>query len=70
MDATTLDVNREFGALRRELPQQTGDLRVQIVKMKCDLLEAVWRGTASMMSLLTALLVVVLGILVLLVAKL
>ena len=65
---TSLEVSREFEG--RELARQIGDLRLEIVKMKCDLLEAIWRGTALMMSLLTALLVSVLGILVLLTVKL
>jgi len=65
---TALEVSREFEG--REPAQQMGDLRFEIVKMKCDLLEAIWRGTALMMSLLTALLVSVLGILILLVVKL
>ena len=67
---TALQVSREFGAPRRELAQQTCELRLEIVKMKCDLLEAIWRGTSSMMSLLTALLVSVLVILILLLVKL
>jgi hypothetical protein len=47
-----------------------GDLSLETVKMKCDLLQAVWHGTVSAISLLTALLVIVLGISVLLVVRL
>jgi hypothetical protein len=68
--ATALEDSREYAALRRELAQEIDDLRIEVVRMKCDLFEAVWRGTVSMMSLLTALLVVVPGISVLLVMKL
>ena len=60
----------EFGELRSELAQEMCALKLDIVKMKCDLLVAVWRGTAWMMSLLTALLVSVIGILTLLIVKL
>jgi hypothetical protein len=68
--ATALEISRECGALRRELAQQMGDLSLETVKMKCDLLQAVWHGTVSAISLLTALLVIVLGISVLLVVRL